>query len=531
MKIGTIVCFIFSVIGMLALVAYFFPQEGVAVGGVQLRFPALTEVLQAEEEEIPTDTVPEDTLTTEELMQMRMDALKAEKESEFLTYCRTNPARIYMPADSIGYLDAFFDALEGARERPVRVLHYGDSQLEGDRITSVLREAFQERFGGSGVGLVPAVQTIGTYTLTQTAEPAELTRHLVYGPKTMRLDGGGYGPMGQTATVDGNATFSFTTRMRDTYPNASRFSRLTLMSSSPVEVRIIAGGDTLQADETTGSENLYFYTARLGGAHTTATLQVNGHADLYGIQLDGAGGVSVDNIPMRGCSGTVFTSISQSTLVPFFRRENVRLVILQYGGNSVPYLKDSKGIASYMNGLKRQISYLKKLLPGSCFLFIGPSDMSTSIEGQMQTYPLLPKVVEALKGMADESGIAYWDLYAAMGGRNSMMKWVDSHLAGPDYVHFTPKGARHVGNILYETLEFYHKFYRFRTGKDRLKLNADSTELVVDTASVTHTSDSTPAHKPAPEPHGEDSTPVRQSAPQHHRTAPDSARRLPHDSI
>ena len=65
-----------------------------------------------------------------------------------------------------------------------------------------------------------------------------------------------------------------------------------------------------------------------------------------------------------------------------------------------------------------------------------------------------------------------------------MMKWVDSHLAGPDYVHFTPKGARHVGNMLYETLEFYHKFYRFRTGKDRLKLSADSTELVIDTTAI-----------------------------------------------
>ena len=53
---------------------------------------------------------------------------------------------------------------------------------------------------------------------------------------------------------------------------------------------------------------------------------------------------------------------------------------------------------------------------------------------------------------------------------------------------FTPKGARHVGKMLYETLEFYHRFYRFRTGKDRLKLNADSTELVIDTAAteITH---------------------------------------------
>lgn len=485
MKVSTIVIFIFSVIGLLALIAYTFPEEGLTIGNMQLKFPTLAEVMRTQPDTTPTDTVPEDTLTTEELMQMRMDALKAEKESEFLDYCRTNPARIYMPHDSIGYLDPLFDALETARRHPLRIMHYGDSQLEGDRITSVLREAFQERFGGNGVGLVPAIQTIGTYTLSQTAVPDGLPRHLVYGPADMRLTDKAYGPMGQTATIDGTATFSFTTRMRDTYRSASRFSRVTLLTKSPVEARITVAGDTLTMDESQNGAGIYFYTARLNTSRTTVTLTVEGQTDIYGILLDGANGVAVDNIPMRGCSGTIFTSISQTTLAPFYRRENVRFIILQYGGNSVPYLKNDKGIASYTAGLKRQIDYLRRLAPEARMLFIGPSDMSTSIDGQMQTYPMLPRIVEALKQMADECGIAYWDLYAVMGGRGSMLKWVDSQLAGPDYVHFTPKGARHVGNMLYETLEYYHKFYRFRTGKDRLRLSADSTELVIDSTGTT----------------------------------------------
>ena len=136
MKIRTIICFIFSILGLLALVAYFFPEDGIAVGSVRMKFPSMTEVLQTEEEKetLPTDTVSTDTLSTEELLQMRMDALKAEKESEFMTYCETNAARIYMPGDNIDYLDPFFDALEAARERPVRIMHYGDSQLAGERL-------------------------------------------------------------------------------------------------------------------------------------------------------------------------------------------------------------------------------------------------------------------------------------------------------------------------------------------------------------------------------------------------------------
>lgn len=483
MKIRTIVCFIFSILGLLALVAYFFPEDGIAVGSVRMRFPSLAEVLQTEEEKetLPADTVAADTLSTEEVLRMRMDALRAEKESEFMAYCETNAARIYMPGGNIDYLDPFFDALEAAREHPVRIMHYGDSQLEVDRISSVLREAFQGRFGGSGVGLVPAVQTVPTYTLTQSVSAGRLSRHIVYGPKDMRLDSKAYGVMGQTATLIGPATFLFSTRDRRHFPHASSFSRITLLTSAPVEATVVAEADTLILDETRLNDRFYCYSRNFSSPRTAASLTVSGQADVYGIMLDGRTGVSLDNIPMRGCSGTIFTDIHSSTLSPFFARENVRLIILQYGGNAVPYLRGEKGIDNYMSDLKRQIVYLRELAPRACFLFVGPSDMSTSINGEMQTYPVLPRLVEAMKAMADSCGIAYWDLYAAMGGRGSMTKWVDAYLAGTDYVHFTPKGARHVGDILYETLEFYHKFYRFRTGKDKLELSADSTELVADT--------------------------------------------------
>ena len=483
MKISTIVLFIFSILGMLALLANYFPEDGIAVGNLKMEFPTLSEVLSTEgETPQPIDTIPADTLSPEELLQMRMDALKAEKESEFLAYCQTNAARIHMPDGDVSYLDPLFDALEEAEEHPLRVMHYGDSQLEGDRISSVLREELQERFGGSGVGLVPAVQTVPTYTLSQEAVPEDMARYIVYGPKDMRLESGAYGPMGQTATVAGQAEFRFSTRDRQHFPHASRFNQVTLLASAPVQAAVIAGGDTLDMDGGALGERFYRYTTRLGSKRTNVTLTVNGEADIYGIQLDGPPGVSVDNIPMRGCSGTIFTSIHSSTTVPFFNKENVRLIILQYGGNSVPYLKDQKGIDAYMSGLERQVAYFKRIAPEAILLFIGPSDMSTSIDGTMQTYPMLPAVVKSLKDMANKCGIAYWDLYAAMGGRGSMAKWVEDGLAGADYIHFTPKGARHVGHILFETLEFYHKFYRFRTGKDQPVLEADTLPPAADLA-------------------------------------------------
>jgi len=38
--------------------------------------------------------------------------------------------------------------------RPVRIMHFGDSQIEADRITSFIREKLQQQFGGNGPGLL-----------------------------------------------------------------------------------------------------------------------------------------------------------------------------------------------------------------------------------------------------------------------------------------------------------------------------------------------------------------------------------------
>jgi hypothetical protein len=53
-------------------------------------------------------------------------------------------------------LYAFFKALSKVKSNQscLRVLHYGDSQIEGDRMTEYLRLKLQAQFGGEGPGLV-----------------------------------------------------------------------------------------------------------------------------------------------------------------------------------------------------------------------------------------------------------------------------------------------------------------------------------------------------------------------------------------
>ena len=64
--------------------------------------------------------------------------------------------------------------------------------------------------------------------------------------------------------------------------------------------------------------------------------------------------------------------------------------------------------------------------------------------------------------MATEHGAAYWSIYDAMGGYNSMLVWHKEGLAGNDYVHFTHKGANIMGDYLSDAFLKLFELYTIR---------------------------------------------------------------------
>ena len=121
----------------------------------------------------------------------------------------------------------------------------------------------------------------------------------------------------------------------------------------------------------------------------------------------------------------------------------------------IPGTTSQSGLKSYMETLRKQIRHIRACAPFASILFIGPSDMSKRIDGEMETYPLVPVMDHLLAKLAEQEHIAYWSLFKAMGGEGSMVQWKNQGLAGSDYVHFTRAGANKVGKILYEWLMTY----------------------------------------------------------------------------
>ncbi len=463
MKPYKITLFLFSVIAVLAVLCLVFPADGIRAGNLTLSFPSLAEVLNTEAPE--EAAMPEE--SPEELLARQLENMRMQEREQYLTYFRESNIRFNLPDDDLTWFDDLFEALEHSDSSRVRIMHYGDSQIEGDRITGVIREELQETFGGIGPGLMPIIETVGSINTGQACS-AELRRALAYGPAEARARSGNYGVMGQVAYLDTFVVVSVWPRIKEK-KHCRKFTRVTLLADNiGSKLYGTCKGDRRVIEPTKEMQRITF---QFPDSTERVSLSMSGYANLYGILLDGESGVCVDNIPMRGCSGTMFTAINRRHLSEFYEKENVRLILLEYGGNSVPYLKTDKSIHDYAASVDRQIRYLQQQAPEAKILLIGPSDMSTRIKGSWQTYPKLPAIIDSLRTTANRAGAAYWDMYEVMGGHNSMAQWCTQNppLAGSDHIHFTKKGGERVADLFCKSLMLYYDYYRWRKPKEETK--------------------------------------------------------------
>ncbi len=459
MKPYRIVIFIFLVISILGAICYFYPKEGVTIGKTTLRFPSMEDVLVGQAQ--PQVEIKEeiDSVALEQLNNLR-DTLQ-----QYKAVLIEQTGRFYLPNDNVTFFDNLFARMERAKSerKVVRVMHYGDSQIEMDRISNNLRSYFQSTFGGGGPGLVPIIQTIPSYAVSQYASGA-LTLYTSYGDGARA--NGNYGLMAKCYRVEGAATFGANAaRHKDTDPRVKRFSNVTLLYNdragnftATLKDRKSAHQETISSTQK-GVQSCHWL---LDSMTTSLQISMQGSADLYGVMLDHGYGVAVDNIPLRGSSGNQFTLITDTLLRTNYQLANVGLIILQFGGNSVPVIYNQKSIENYCASIERQIQRIQRCCPDATLLFVGPSDMSTRKNGTMQTYPMLPQLIDSLRATALRNNTAYWDIYEVMGGQNSMIAWVQNGLAGPDYIHFTPAGARKVGNTLANNFKTMYEFYLTR---------------------------------------------------------------------
>jgi lysophospholipase L1-like esterase len=215
-----------------------------------------------------------------------------------------------------------------------------------------------------------------------------------------------------------------------------------------------ANGKVMEAEmlpATAGVSQLFFgIPADISGF--TLTLKADESPLCYGISLESKTGVMVDNIALRGSSGTDFARSSESLFKQHMDALNTKLIILQFGVNLVPHVVDS--YVYYETQLFRQLSMLKRAKPDASIIVIGVSDVSRKEGSRFASYPNIEKIRDAQREAARRANVAFWDCYKAMGGQNSMVAWVNSSppLASKDHIHFSSRGASIIAEMFYSAL-------------------------------------------------------------------------------
>ncbi|MDX9882512.1 MAG: hypothetical protein RBS73_10635 [Prolixibacteraceae bacterium] len=362
-----------------------------------------------------------------------------------------NAPGLKYPSGDSSVLSPFFLKLKELpdRQSPLRIMYFGDSQIEGDRITSALRKQFQQKFGGAGIGMI-APDLLYNITHSFTVERSE--NWVIINFPNINDSVKNRSVVFKTAVLFPGREGWFRIRQIRKRENEKDYQKLRIFYRSPGECGIIlkSGGKVIYKGEVAGATS--FGALDFDFNFTPPDIGIYFHPtdsfELSAFSLEAKSGVQVDNIALRGLSFPPFSKSDEQAMEETAKLISPGLLILHYGVNIAP--QQLKEYNSYRDQLVREIKRMKHLFSGIPVLLIGISDMGRKENGQVVSYPNIRAIREAQSEAARICNCAFWDLEEFMGGTGSMTAWVNAspQLGQKDYVHFTTEGAEKTGNHL-----------------------------------------------------------------------------------
>jgi lysophospholipase L1-like esterase len=380
---------------------------------------------------------------------------------------RLKPSKIPQPAnlfDQQHALDHFYQALlDGGT---VRILHYGDSPTTGDLITADARAAFQKQFGDAGGGYVLIARPWAWYT----------HRGLEMDSTGWKIDVAGQGELKDGMHGLGGASFRGSVgavahfRWRDASNRTLEIAYLQQPDGGSLAVD--ADGTELGSADTAGDEKSPAYASFeiLAGAKRVNIRVSRGSVRLYGVEFRKPGrGVIYSALGINGANVTVMShAFNERFWAATLKHYKPDLVIVNYGTNE-------SGFASFVDKtwapeLTESVRRIHAALPGVSVLLMSPMDRGERVSGGIETVATLPRLVQIERGVAAESGAAFFNTFEAMGGKGTMARWYtgEPRLVGGDFIHPLPAGAKIVGELLYNALRDGLTAYKLRQLSNRM---------------------------------------------------------------
>lgn len=360
---------------------------------------------------------------------------------------------------SIGHtgLKRFFKALNNRvyMDRPVRIAVLGDSFIEGDIMVADLRNEMQNRFGGNGVGFVPITSAAAQFRPTIDQQPKGWATYSILKDKKQK-----YVLPGMVfEATSGNASLAF--RTTENYKRLRKVNTLKFIyeKNEQATLQLIYSGaeDTIrqQLPPSTFINQYAISDDSITDGTLTLTDAKGFHA--LGLVLEDDKGVVVDNYSLRGNSGLILEQFDPGYCASFNRIRPYDLIILQYGLNVVN--EDMLQYGWYRTRMAETIRHLRHCFPESDILLLSLTDRANQYNGEFRTMPAVLALLHAQRQMARQLGIPFWNMFGAMGGEGSMVKYVERGWASKDYTHMSFRGGREIARNLMKALMLEKEFY------------------------------------------------------------------------
>jgi lysophospholipase L1-like esterase len=382
-------------------------------------------------------------------------------------------ARVETPIENVEGLAHYFGRLTLTDMKVpgaiTRAGHWGDSVLGGDGLTHALRKRLQARFGDSGHGF----HALSRYSI------GYLHRGVRFqdrgGWKSCEIifncrpdDRYGYAGVHSSSTNGGQSLWQTAkegpgdkvSRFELWYSKARDGGRFELKIDGElakvIDTRGDAASDEVEAFDLADGPHSFELRAAGGGA-----------ARGYGVVLErDVPGVVWDELSLIGSFTQRLDYQDAEHLGWQLRRRGIDLMVFIFGGNDVQ--RESDDLKSEMRPYEEEYSrVLRKFRRGrpeaSC-LVMSLIDHGVRSEGTVRTRPIVPRLVAAQRKVAKAQGCAFFDTFQAMGGPNSIARWLRARpqLAAPDYSHPTLAGQGVIATLLYRALMRAYANYRLQ---------------------------------------------------------------------
>lgn len=361
--------------------------------------------------------------------------------------------------DSLTSLLAFFNKLDQAKpkHKKVRIAYFGDSFIESDNITADLRTHLQTQFGGSGIGFLPMQSVVSAqyHSINFTTKGFWQDYHFKSNPYKL--------PLGFTGHIFyplANATTAYVAKNKVPFYDIKLYTGLHATNKAPT-IFIAKDGKaaTINVSNTSLVNETYINAANAPVTDVRISASDN-KLPIYGISIDNSEGVYLDNYAYRGNSSLLTNLITKETWQAFNKHLQYDLIILHYGLNAIEH--DKERFPWFENSMNKLIQTIKQNLPNTPILLVSTSDVAYRYNGKYSTEKAVPFMVATQQKIAANNKVAFWDLYSAMGGENTMAQWAEDKptLAYKDYTHVNDRGAKKIADIFYSKLMASKKYYQ-----------------------------------------------------------------------